>query len=348
MGYFNYFLKCVIRNITYRLCKPKTLLFLLVFVIIISFCSFAFAADSTVEVEGQVITNPTEFDSNNNVNYQYDNQFLTLRRLQEQAQINFINKMYVLYGSGNRDNAKYVASLFMNDLLYSAVGTRYPLVIETQEGFKFGTYNKSDIMPKSGQYGYYYPYQNITGAISFTNVSYSDCTLSWRYMTYNNALYPVDGVVESYSCPSAFFNVYVEEWIDMFIHFGLINTSEDADIIEKLEQIINSNENASIKDAIEQGNHLQEEQNQIQKEQNDFLKQDTTDSDVSIDSFNSVDSNDITSSGLTGIFNNIYNSINSWNSKDINLPVPFTNKTINIQANYTSNMLNKVGRSNFN
>ena len=289
MGYFNYFIKCVIRNITYRLCKPKILLFILLFVVLFVFFfnTFSFATEAEgapVIVEGEVTTNPTKDE--NGVLYQNDNQFLTLRKLQEQAQIGFINKMYILYGDSDlRANAKYVANLFMNDLLYAGNGTRYPIVIETNDGFKFGTYSKADIVPvneSSFAHIYYYPYQDFDGAVVFNNVSFSDCTTSWRYMTYNNSLYPVDGVVESARYPSAFFNVYVEEWVDMFIHFGLINTSEDAEIIEKLEQIINSNENASIKDAIEQGNNLQQEQNQIQQEQNDFLKQDTTDSDVSI------------------------------------------------------------------
>ena len=35
MGYFNYFIKCIIRNIAYRLCKPKVLLTILAFVAIL-------------------------------------------------------------------------------------------------------------------------------------------------------------------------------------------------------------------------------------------------------------------------------------------------------------------------
>lgn len=92
----------------------------------------------------------------------------------------------------------------------------------------------------------------------------------------------------------------------------------------------------NVNDSINQGN-------QLQQEQNDFLKQETSDDDVSVDGFNSVDSNDITSDGLSGVFTNIYNSINSWSSKDINLPIPYTNKSITIPANYTYDMLNSFG-----
>lgn len=98
-----------------------------------------------------------------------------------------------------------------------------------------------------------------------------------------------------------------------------------------------------IAEIINKNNETQQENNQLQQEQNNFLKQDTSDSDVSIDGFSNIDSNDITSSGLTGIFNTIYNSISSWNSKDISLPVPFTNKSILIPANSVESALQRSG-----
>lgn len=96
-------------------------------------------------------------------------------------------------------------------------------------------------------------------------------------------------------------------------------------------------------ESLNQSNSLQQQQNQLQQQQNNFLQQGTSDSDVSVDSFNSVESNDITSLGLNGVFNSIYSSITSWNSKNINLPIPYTDKSIVIPANYTENMLNSSG-----
>lgn len=95
----------------------------------------------------------------------------------------------------------------------------------------------------------------------------------------------------------------------------------------------------------QQGNQLQQQQNQIQQEQNNFLKQEQSDSDVSVDGFNSVDANDITSDGLTGVFTNIYNKVTSWSSKDIIFPIPFTGSNIFIPADYTRIMLNAFGGS---
>ena len=329
MGYFNYFIKCVIRNITYRLCKPKTLLFLLAFAIIISFCSSSFAATPV---------DPTEWNTNVLGAEQHDNIYDTLRNIQIDYQNQFITKVYALYAlnpTAWKANIQYI----FNDFTYSGSGQRGILVTFNSGVFYVSTYSYAEVYKDTSNSTY--SFSNIT----FDSTSLDTATVSRRYLTSNNAFYGVSGEVTSQTEPSAFFFVLSERWIDLFIDLGIVTPDTDAEILSKLQELINksNSSNTELKDAIEQGNDLQQEQNQIQQEQNDFLKQDTTDSDVSIDSFNSVDSNDITSSGLTGIFNTIYNSISSWSSKDIVLPVPFTNKSIRIQANYTNNMLNSVG-----
>lgn len=347
MGYFNYFIKCIIRNIAYKLCKPKVLLTVLLCVIVLFFCfkSYGYCTevpvDGTVEIEGTVTTNPTE--NENGYIYQYDNQFLTLRKLQEQSQIGFINKMYVLYGNeGSQANAKYFASLLLNDLLYAGSGTRYPIVIETNDGFKIGTYSKADIYPDgSGLYGYYFPYQDAQGSVHFENVSFSDVTVSWRYMTYNNSLYPVDGVVESYSTPSAFCNVYVENWVDMFIDFGLINSAQDNEILDKLNEIINNNQSSNIKDAIDQGNQLQQENNQIQQEQNDILTNDNVETDGL--EFATDDTTNPTSDGFNTLFNTVYNAFCNTSSEPLTITLPYINETFTINPNIVSNGMRKAG-----
>lgn len=119
-----------------------------------------------------------------------------------------------------------------------------------------------------------------------------------------------------------------------YIYIGSNLAIQNIEVTRSIKGIVES-----LKDA----NSLQQQQNQLQQEQNNFLKQDTSDSDVSIDGFSNIDSNDITSSGLTGIFNTIYNSISSWNSKDISLPIPFTNKSILIPANSVESALQRSG-----
>lgn len=348
MGYFNYFIKCIIRNIAYKLCKPKVLLTVLLCIVVLLFCfkNYGYCTevpvDGTVEIEGTVTTNPTDYDSSNSVYHQYDNQFLTLRNLQEQSQVGFINKMYILYGnSSTQANAKYFASLIMNDLLYAGGGTRYPIVFETNDGFEVGTYSIAEIEPLHGLYGYYYPYQDYVGAVHFDNVSYSGCTFSWRYMTYNNSLYPVDGVVEWYEAPSAFYNVYVENWIDMFIDFGLINSAEDNEILDKLNEIINNNQSSNIKDAIDQGNQLQQENNQIQQEQNDIL----TNDDVETNGlqFATDDTSNPTSDGFNTLFDTVYNAFCTTSSEPLTITLPYINETFTIHPNVVSNGMKKAG-----
>lgn len=52
MGYFNYFIKCIIRNISYRLCKPKVLFTILLSIIILfSLKHFGFCALSDLDYE---------------------------------------------------------------------------------------------------------------------------------------------------------------------------------------------------------------------------------------------------------------------------------------------------------
>lgn len=130
------------------------------------------------------------------------------------------------------------------------------------------------------------------------------------------------------------YNIPVDNF--KYIYLTYSNNISSIEIYRNIQGIV---------DSLNQSNNLQQQQNQLQQEQNNFLKQEQSDSDVSVDNFNSVDSNDITSAGLNGVFNTIYSSISSWSSKNINLPIPYTNKSIIIPANYTENMLNNSGGS---
>lgn len=126
-----------------------------------------------------------------------------------------------------------------------------------------------------------------------------------------------------------------------YLYFNMGGLIKKIEVYRSIKGIAESlNQSNSLQ---QQQNQLQNQQNQLQQEQNNFMQQETQDSSVDIGGFNNVDSNDITSSGLTGIFNNIYNSISSWNSKDIKLPIPYTNTSITIPANYTYNMLSSAG-----
>lgn len=337
MGYFNYFIKCIIRNITYKLCKPKILLSILLvfFLCFFVFRNYGYCAgfppNSSAEGQYTLISPTNDFvDPNGNFagTIQTDNAFLTVKEIQEEIQRAFIAKMYAIYSKDNTTAIQY-AQTMLNQLYNNTPADNIGIYIQ--------------MAGAASQYRInYYKHKELSTAIGMGAYSYNNYMIS--NVPYQHAICPRDVIdndghivfsnpASEIDIPVPMIGVFVPEFITMFKDFGLINSFEN-DMLYVLE---NQNE------LINEQNYLQEQQNQQQKEQNDFLKQETTDSDVSIDSFNSVDSNDITSSGLTGIFNTIYNSITSWSSKDISLPVPFTNKTINIQANYTQNMLIRVG-----
>lgn len=339
MGYFNYFVKCIIRNIAYRLCKPKVLLsFLLIILLTFIFCNYCFGASA--EGQAQLVNPNNDFVNEYGdtvATIQYDNQFLSVKTIEEEIQREFILKLYSMYSS-TPDSAKLIARDILEKIRSISLdanggGDNMGIYIQragAASQYRVNFYKHKSLSDAVG-YGAYVNYN-----LYFLNVPYQVGMVE-RYNLDNNTYWGLSNPELELQIPVPMIGVFVPEWITLFRDFGLINSVEQNTLgaIEEQNNLINEQ------------NRLQEEQNEQQKEQNDFLKQETSDTDVSIDSFNNVDSNDITSSGLTGIFNSIYNSINSWSSKDINLPVPFTNKTINIQANYTSNMLNKVGRSKF-
>lgn len=268
MGYFNYFVKCIIRNISYKLCKTKVLLTILLSIII----------------------------------------------------------LFVLHSKGycawTDDDIAYVFDSF-------ATITQNQGVIITQLG-DLGV-DVSDLERQLTEIN--------TDLDTLKNIeTYSQWTVS-NLESLNTKIGSLAIQIDAIAKSNSNIETYSEWQLQVLESINNKLDTITSSILEKQD---------AIKEEVELGNQLQEQNNQIQQEQNNFLKQEQNDNDVSIDSFNNVDSNDITSSGLTGIFNTIYNSINSWSSKDINFPVPFTDKSINIQANYTSNMLNRVGRSDFN
>lgn len=342
MGYFNYFIKCIIRNIAYKLCKPKVFLTVLLCVLVLVFCfkNYGYCADSTVMVEGTVVTQGNEYDGDGDVN-QYDNMFLSVRNLQENYQNEFITKMYLMYQRKPTETKNFIAYImdyWMNQPHYSTKG----IIVRPQyehEGIQYliSFYFEGDVNSDNADNPYSYAPVEGDGSLYFTYVPHiSTKTFNCYYATNETFGYPVFESTDIIPVP--YLNVTVSAWRQMFIDFGLINTETDNDIVSRLDELLDksNSENQQIINKLE-------EQNQLQQEQNDFLQQESSNDDVSVDGFNSVDSNDITSAGLTGVFNNIYNSVTNWSSKDINLPIPYTNKSIVIPASYTENMLNRSG-----
>ena len=127
MGYFNYFIKCIISNIICRLCKPKNILIIsVVCIILLLFTSSCFASDVTV-------VNPSETIVNDNIDdiygFQYDDQFGHLYTMQYSLQQRLIANLYA--NKGNPGFNDLVTSIFNecknlgldNKSLYVTYGT---------------------------------------------------------------------------------------------------------------------------------------------------------------------------------------------------------------------------------
>lgn len=278
MGYFNYFIKCIIRNIAYKLCKPKVFLTVL-FSIIILFVlhSYGYCSDWTdSDIEALLDSIATITANQGVIVSQLSSMGVDVTDIE-----NKINEVANMLYYIRLDTSQLIANT-------SALNTKIDsLITETQK--------VSDML--------WYIRLDTSGIREDLNTNHEELL---SLLESNNTL-----------------------------------------ILNELNSIKNviHDHLANLNSKLEQGNQLQEQNNQMQQEQNNFLKQEQSDSDVSVDSFNSVDSNDVTSAGLTGVFTNIYNSITNWSSKDINLPIPYTNKNITIPANYTQNMLSSFGGS---
>lgn len=377
MGYFNYFIKCIIRNISYKLCKPKVFLtVLLSIVIFFGLKHFGYCAWTDGEIEacldglstitnnqGVIISQLSSMGVNvsdienklNSVNNELANisayTNLTNSHLMDLvAKVENINttlttlcqQQNIYFENMNEQIRTIRDALVGSD--DTPVTLEYVNIVNgtSPSGYTPGLRKYKIPMLKNYTYIIKVTYKNnesyditVGYILSSLNIS-NDGVISDSSLNYL-------GVVPANSSSTFTITAKDDTRPYLYLTYGYNDITISATgSIEGLIDVLDRTNNQVVEN-IQQGNQLQEQQNQLQQDQNNFLKQETTDNDVSVDSFNSVDSNDITSSGLTGIFTTVYNSINTWSSKDIVLPVPFTNKSLTIPANYTHNMLSSVG-----
>lgn len=291
-------------------CKRIFIVFLL-FVVFVS--SFAYGATPV---------DPTEWNTDISGAQQHDNVFDTLSNIELNYQNEFITKMYALYSQNStqwRANMLYV----FNDLIYSGSGQRGILVTVDGEKYTVSTYAYREVQKNTEVSTY--RYQNIT----FNDTSFSNVTISRRFLTNNNNFYGTSGEIAGVTEPTAFFNVMSDRWIDMFIDFGIVTSSTDEKILYLLDQIYqNSGRNISAKlDSI--------------KSNTDGIKNGINDVNNSINNDNvNVDSstlpsdntNDVTANGFNSLFDKIYSTFTSGSAKDVVINIPFANKSFTINT----------------
>lgn len=292
-------------------CCKKIFIVFLLFVLL--FSSFSFAATPV---------DPTEWNTDLSGAQQHDNIFNTLSNIELNYQNEFITKAYALYSQNStewRANMSYV----FNDLIYSGSGQRGILVTVDGDKYTVSTYAFAEMVKNTSVF--LYQYQNLT----FQNTSFTDCTVSRRYLTSNNVFYGQSGEIGVASEPTAFYNVMSDKWIDMFIDFGIITSATDEKILYLLQQIY-ANSGSDISAKLNSINSNTEGIKNGINDVNNSIKDDNVNVDAS--TLPGDNTNDITESGFNNLFNKIYTTFTSGASKDLVVNVPFTEKSFVINS----------------
>lgn len=96
---------------------------------------------------------------------------------------------------------------------------------------------------------------------------------------------------------------------------------------------------AMIINAIQENTEEQEEQTEEMKKLNNFMSSEDVDEDA-YDMPSENPTQDITESGINGIFTMFYDKINNWESENITIRIPFANKIFIIPSNLTEDIVN--------
>lgn len=278
---------------------------------------------------------------------QWDNGILTMRQNQIDIQNSCIATLYQMYRTNPAGVKNFMGRIWDE---WAQTSTRRLLVRAINNQWtKFGVYVydpgslSDDGFVNASYYG-----KSYVG-----NVKMSKGTLYGNWIQQDSSLFAsMEGVTER--IPNAYVGVVSDNWFTFLKDIGVIQSSSDKLLLQKLDEIkasantsqsINSTireESNKINSTLNEQKQIQQQQQQLQQEQNDFLMSTAQDSDVDISHFQTADINDPSASYMSNIFNTIYNAITKWQSKDIVLPIPNTNKSITIQADSTANSLKAV------
>lgn len=126
-----------------------------------------------------------------------------------------------------------------------------------------------------------------------------------------------------------------------------ISSDVTQDYINELNQqtatTSDEDNNKELQDKIDnQTNAINNQTQSIDNINNSITDSSVDSSSIDLPTDNTVDP---TQSGVDNIFQTIYNSFTSGTAQDIVFPIPFTNKSITLQANYIYNMLQSNGAS---
>lgn len=368
MAYFNYFIKCIIRNISYKLCKPKVFLTVLLSVaILFGLKHFGYCVEWSQEEinaclggladitnnQGVLISQLSSMgvdvrDIENNLN----NIKSTINNIKADTNLT-VEKLHSLLNKVDSLNTTLTQMAEQQNIYYQNVTNELQnikdILLGTDShlgGFIFSDkleYSKSSpSLNTSGNYdivaginfGYVFSDILLEPGYTYTFVCNSGDTSDSSGIYYTFDKISVGNTISvvnlgSFTPNSAVFSITPKK---SYSGISLLFTNPSAFTSTDWSIYKKSSSSlSSVTENIDKNNQLQQNQNNLQQEQNDFLKNDN----VSVDSSSlpSDTSQDITEDGFNSIFQQIYNTFTGGAAQDIVITIPFTNKSFTINAN---------------
>lgn len=378
MGYFNYFIKCIIRNIAYRLCKPKVLLTVLLALAILfglkhfGYCAFddtdyEMIADGFATItqnQGVVISQLSSIGVDVS---DLENSLLQIKSALSsiqgnQATIatqlnNIYNKIDTLntnilniYNRLDTNQKELLKELEkQNNSVVSALED-IKNILQGDESLQKASVsfvdnllvNNAGLVSSNDSNGIYYFEYNPNFRYNITFVSTNPANTSYNsYITGSNSI-PLNGLstslIRTVTVPGNSSPVYQ---INSGYNYKYIFIRVINNVTVSVDSIEGNVGFNGVQDSINQGNQLQHEQNQLQQEQNDLIKDDNVNTDNF--EFATNDTNNPTEDGFNTLFTSIYNAFCNTSSAPLTITLPYVNQTFTIQPNLVSNAMQKMG-----
>lgn len=367
MAYFNYFIKCIIRNIAYKLCKPKVFLTVLLSVAILfilhskGYCAdwsdsdIDYVLNSLTSMVNDLTQQVAYLDSINVNVGDCETQLSNIKNLLDNIKSdtsniafqlttitnsisNLNNTILGIYNTLEENQQDLLSELEENNNLVVSALEEIKNILQGDEVVSSVTINKLSgyninsngyIEVDSSRHIYYFLYDsNLKYNIECINNN----TGGFGFSIYGGNVFPQSGYGYStiYTTTVNANSTFIYQLNSGYNYKYIILRSLN-NVTFTVESIEGNVGFGGVQDSINQGNQLQQEQNQLQQEQNDFLKDDN----VAVDSSTlpSDTTEDITSDGFNSIFEQFYTTFTSGASQDVVITIPFTNKSFTINAN---------------
>lgn len=376
MGYFNYFIKCIIRNIAYKLCKPKVFFTVLLAVMILfglkhfGYCAlddldYEMISDGFATItanQGTIISQlssigvdvselETQLNSIKNelVNISAYTNLTNAHLMDIVSKINTLNTNITnIYNKLEENQQELIQELEKNNNSVVSALEEIKNILQGDEVISSVSINKLNgltvdssgkVVVDSTRFIYYFPYDS---SLKYNISVVNNNTGGFGFTVYGTNTIPTSG-----SSATTLYTTVVNAnssysyQLNSGYNYKYIILRGLQNTIYTIESVEGSVGFDGVQDSINQGNQLQQEQNQLQQEQNDIL----TDDNVNTDGleFATDDTANPTSDGFNTLFTSIYNAFCNTSSAPLTVTLPYVNETFTIQPNLVSNAMQKCG-----